>query len=105
MKAKVAIALTVRTARPKREAEVLFIPPEPRDIGGSLRKVREDLGLHQVELGNVMGLSKSTISRIEANAIEPGCVAIWRLESFLQQAGLGVQLKWLQHRKSKPQRG
>jgi ribosome-binding protein aMBF1 (putative translation factor) len=43
------------------------IPADPKSIGEHVHKKRHELGLHQGQLANLMGVGKSTVSDWEAN--------------------------------------
>ncbi len=61
--------------------------PTVRDVAGSLRRLRKDLGLSQRRLGERIGLTQAQISKIEAGLADP------RLSSVVEYArGVGAEL-------------
>lgn len=60
-------------------------------IGDRMRKARESAGLSQTELSEAAGISRKTISRIEAEGMEPK-----RAYLIAWSFATGVALEWLE---------
>jgi len=70
--------------------QVFTLEPIPPLIGSRIRYVREDHGLRQVELGNMMGVAQSTIGAWESGDLFPKKILMnWFCELF------GVAAGWL----------
>lgn len=54
----------------------------PFDFGMNLRKLREEKGITQKQLGEILYMSDSTISKYESNCINPTLQAVQNLAVF-----------------------
>lgn len=55
----------------------------PMDFGGKLRHLRTGRGFSQTELAKLIGVTPSTISQIESNAIHPSLPALFKMAEVL----------------------
>jgi len=61
-----------------------------KDIGGRIRKVREGMGLSQIEFGNLIGVKGPTISNYEKGETDAGSIPLAKIAEIGK-----VSLDWL----------
>lgn len=73
--------LEVPTAR-----EAYWQADRAHRIGEEVRRLREERGLSQRQLGELMGASQSVIARLEAGGVEPTIATLDRVANALNVA-------------------
>ena len=70
-----------------KELSVAFDPPggtpPGRDLGGRVKALRTRCGISQKDLAKAVGVTPSTISQVESNAIFPSLPALYRMAEIL----------------------
>jgi DNA-binding transcriptional regulator YiaG len=102
-----AINLCAQWLKPDRSGKPLLLPPAVRALDrlravfaaqqsltpGLIRSLREAVGLTQAEFGQMVGVSKMTVSRWECGRIRPSATAsaaILRLQAEARREGVRI---------------
>lgn len=71
--------------------------PQPPAVGNRIRAIRKEHGLTLEELSLKSGVSKSMLSQIETETVNPTIATVWKIAS-----GLGIEFRALLEGKEEP---
>lgn len=72
-------------------------PAQPPAVGSRIRAIRKEHGLTLEELSLKCGVSKSMLSQIETESVNPTIATVWKIAS-----GLGIEFRALLEGKEEP---